>query len=86
MEESAGRKFLRSILICGGLSKNEVFLRAHANAIGLPVLVPQQPESVLLGAAELGATVAGFYSSLREAVLHMAGSAKRIEPNPAVSE
>ena len=66
------------MLICGGLSKNEVFLQTHANVLGLPVLVPDEAESVLLGSAMLAASVSDFYPDLETAVLNMAGSTTQI--------
>ena len=41
--------------MCGGLSKNGTFVRAHADVLGLPVILPEVTESVLLGAAILAA-------------------------------
>ena len=38
------------------------------NGIGYPVILPRESESVLLGAAILGAVSAKKYSSLREAM------------------
>ncbi|XP_065214948.1 FGGY carbohydrate kinase domain-containing protein-like [Planococcus citri] len=77
----AGHKNIQSVIICGGVSKNKLFVDTHANAIGLPILIPEQTESVLLGAAQLGAAVAGFYDNLDEAVCSMAGPAEQVKPN-----
>lgn len=77
----AGHETIQSVIICGGASKNEVFVNTHANALGLPVLIAEETESVLLGAAELAASVAGFYKNLQEAMLNMAGPAKQIQPD-----
>lgn len=77
----AGHKSIQSVIICGGVSKNELFVDTHANAIGLPVLIPEKMESVLLGAAQLAAAVGGFYDNLNEAVQNMGGSAKHVKPN-----
>ncbi|XKL62943.1 hypothetical protein PGB90_005307 [Kerria lacca] len=85
IERKAGKKSIESIIICGGLCRNDLFVQTHANAMGLPVLIPEQSESILLGAAILGASVAKFYSNIEEAVLHMAGPAKIIKPNLAVT-
>lgn len=85
MEKHANGRRIESILICGGLSKNEMFLQTHANAIGLPVLIPEEVESVLLGAAQLAAPVAGFYSNLNEAVCEMASPVKQVIMNANVT-
>lgn len=68
------------ILICGGLSKNKVFIQTHANVVGYPVLVPQEPESVLVGAAILAAYGAQLYSSVDCAIRGMAGQTDLIIP------
>lgn len=71
-----------AILICGGLSKNELFVRTHAAVCEVPVLVPHEPESVLLGAAMLGATASRVYDSVLTAIDSMAGPARIISPDP----
>lgn len=86
LERHSTNDKIEAVLICGGLSKNEVFLQTHANVIGLPVLVPDETESVLLGSAMLGASVAGFYPDLQTAVMRMAGAAKHIQVEPKVQK
>ncbi|MEM9243778.1 MAG: FGGY family pentulose kinase [Pseudomonadota bacterium] len=44
---------IKAIIVTGGMAKNPLMLQASANAIGLPIILPQQPESVLLGCAML---------------------------------
>ncbi|XP_059622321.1 FGGY carbohydrate kinase domain-containing protein [Phlebotomus argentipes] len=73
----------RAILICGGLSLNPVYVEAHADICQIPVFVPSEPESVLLGASILGARAAGLYPSLPEAAAKMGGKTQRIEPKKA---
>jgi len=51
---AAGHR-VNTIMACGGGTKNPVFLREHADITGCPVLLPREPEAVLLGAALLGA-------------------------------
>ena len=41
--------------MCGGLSKNAIFVQTHADVMGLPVVLPYVTESVLLGSAILAA-------------------------------
>ncbi|XP_057987958.1 uncharacterized protein LOC110642073 isoform X2 [Hevea brasiliensis] len=69
-----------TLLACGGLSKNPVFVQEHADIIGCPIVLPRESESVLLGAAILGAVAAKKYTSLSEAMkaLNAAGQWKRI--------
>lgn len=77
----SGRQEFTSILICGGLSKNKLFLQAHADICEVPVLVSNEPESVLLGAAMLGATASGLYANLETAVNNLSNSCYQITPN-----
>lgn len=59
-----GRPDFETLLICGGLSKNQIFIETHAEACSLPVLCPNEKEMVLVGAAILGACAAKFYPDL----------------------
>lgn len=70
-----------TLLICGGLSKNQLFIQTQADVLGLPVLVPTEKESVLLGSAILGACAAGTFSSIYSAMVAMGGSARVVLPN-----
>nr|ATG70945.1 FGGY family of carbohydrate kinase [Juniperus drupacea] len=57
-----------TLLACGGLSKNSLYIQEHADIIGFPVILPRERESVLLGAAILGAVSAKKYSTLPDAM------------------
>jgi FGGY-family pentulose kinase len=72
---------LTSVIATGGDAKNSVFVREHADATGLPLLLPEEPESVLLGSAMLGAVASGDRAHLVEAMAAMSRIAKRVEPN-----
>ena len=69
-----------TILACGGDAKNPVFLREHADATGCRVILPKEPEAVLLGAAILGAVASGDRESVLAAMAAMSGSGTIIEP------
>lgn len=69
----------------GGLSKNPVFLREHANATGCRIVLPKEEDSVLLGAAILAATAAGVYPQLSEAMSAMSRAGLTIEPDATVA-
>ncbi|XP_024219444.2 FGGY carbohydrate kinase domain-containing protein [Halyomorpha halys] len=75
-----GHETFSSVLVCGGLSKNPLFVKTQANVSLMPVLVPHEAESVLLGAAILGATASGIYDSVLSAISSMAGKAEVISP------
>ncbi|KAK0086555.1 hypothetical protein PV325_003003 [Microctonus aethiopoides] len=71
---------IESILICGGVSQNSLFVQIQADVIGLPVLIPIERESVLLGAAILGSCAAGSFPSVNKAIRAMAGDANVVKP------
>lgn len=60
----AGREKFTSVLICGGLSKNDIFVQTHADVLGIPIGLPETKEAVLLGAAMMGANAAGLHNNL----------------------
>lgn len=70
-----------TILASGGGTKNPVFLREHANATGCRVVLAEEPEAVLLGAAVLGAVAACAYSDQRAAMAGMTRAGRIIEPD-----
>jgi FGGY-family pentulose kinase len=71
---------IRTIRLCGGLTSNDLWLRELADATGLNLEVPDQDEPVLLGAAMLGATASGDFTSLRAAAAALVGAGKTIAP------
>jgi len=78
----AGREKFTSVLICGGLSKNDIFVQTHADVLGIPIGLPETKEAVLLGAAMMGANAAGLHDNLEKTTKAMSGEAKFVEPNP----
>jgi FGGY-family pentulose kinase len=71
---------IKTVVACGGDTKNPVFVRAHAEATGCPIVVPKEPEAVLLGAAMLGAVASGAYPSLVHAMGAMNEAAMLVQP------
>ncbi len=71
---------IETIVACGGDTKNAVFLREHADATGCRVLLPEEPEAVLLGSAILGAVAAGRYPSVPLAMSSMARATRTLAP------
>lgn len=69
---------ISTILACGGDTKNPLFLREHADATGCQVILPEETEAVLLGAAVLGAVASGRYSSVLAAMASMNRSGLQI--------
>ena len=69
-----------TIYACGGGTKNPVFLREHADITGCRIILPREPEAVLLGAAILGAVASGKYSSIMEAMAAMNSVGETVTP------
>lgn len=69
-----------TLVVSGGLARNQLYLREHADATGCRVLVPEQAEPVLLGSAMLGAVASGDFANLPEAMAAMSGKGEVLEP------
>ncbi|KAL6030895.1 hypothetical protein STEG23_032340, partial [Scotinomys teguina] len=63
--QAAGHS-LSTLFLCGGLSKNPLFVQMHADITGMPVVLSQEVESVLVGAAVLGACASGDFTSVQK--------------------
>ena len=72
-----------TLLASGGGTKNPVFLREHADAGGCRIVLPEEPEAVLLGAAMLGAVAAGLHPGLPAAMAAMSRAGSILQPDPA---
>ncbi|MDP0494962.1 MAG: FGGY-family carbohydrate kinase [Verrucomicrobiota bacterium JB024] len=71
---------IKTIFICGGGTKNRVFMREHADITGCTLVLPQEPEAVLLGGAVLGSVASGAHKSVLDAMNAMNAPGKTIEP------
>jgi FGGY-family pentulose kinase len=69
-----------TIVACGGDTKNPLFVREHADITGCRVVLPREPEAVLLGSAILGAAASGDFASLLDAMSAMNVAETVIEP------
>ncbi len=72
---------VRTLLACGGDTKNPVFLREHADVTGCQIVLPREPEAVLLGSAILGAVASGDFPDLLTAMARMNAAGTIIEPS-----
>ncbi|NP_998446.2 FGGY carbohydrate kinase domain-containing protein [Danio rerio] len=73
---------ITTLFLCGGLSKNTLFVQTHANTTGLPVVLPAEREAVLLGAAVIGACASSDCTSIPEAMRKMSRVGRVVRPNP----
>ena len=69
-----------TLLACGGGTKNPVFLREHADITGCRVVLPKEPEAVLLGSAVLGAVASGQFAGVLPAMAAMNAADRVIAP------
>ncbi|MBK7584871.1 MAG: FGGY-family carbohydrate kinase [Myxococcales bacterium] len=69
-----------AIFACGGDTKNPVFVREHADVTGCRLILPKEPEAVLLGSAILGAVASGDQTSVLDAMSAMNASERVVEP------
>ena len=83
MNESGYR--IDTLFVTGGGAKNPVWLQEHADATGLTLVLPREPEAVLLGSAILAAAAAGFYPTIPAAMQAMSAAGQIVRPNPATS-
>ncbi|OVA10240.1 Carbohydrate kinase [Macleaya cordata] len=77
---SHGHK-IDTLLACGGLAKNHLYIQEHADIIGCPITLPRENESVLLGAAILGAVAAKKYPGLHDAMKALNATGQVIHPS-----
>ena len=68
--------------VTGGGTKNPLWVQEHADATGCTLVLPREPEAVLLGSAILAATAAGIHSDLYAAMQTMSGSGDVVKPRP----
>jgi FGGY-family pentulose kinase len=71
---------IETIFACGGGTKNPVFLREHADITGCDLVLPAEPEAVLLGSAILGAVASGTHKSVLDAMAAMNHAGETIPP------
>lgn len=69
-----------TLVVSGGLARNRLYLREHADATGCTVLVPDQTEPVLAGSAMNAAAAAGAYGTIAQAMAAMSGGASTVAP------
>lgn len=79
----ANGQTIDSLTLCGGASKNPLWLREYANATGRSIHLMTEEDVVTLGAALTGAVACGAFSDLADAAQSMVHEERTITPNPA---
>lgn len=72
---------IKTIHACGGGTKNSLWLQEHSDITGCEIILPKEPEAVLLGSAMLAAVGAGKYESVIEAAVKMSAPGKHFVPD-----
>ncbi len=72
---------IKRIHACGGGTKNPLWLQEHADITGCEIILPKEPEAVLLGSAILAAVGAGKFNSIEAAAVQMSGVGEKYIPN-----
>jgi len=71
---------IHTMFVTGGGTKNPLWVQEHADATGCTIILPEQPEAVLLGSAVLAATAAGIYPNIYTAMQGMSKAGQVINP------
>jgi FGGY-family pentulose kinase len=71
---------ISEIYMCGGHTKNRIFLQEHANFTECPIHLPEEKEAVLLGTAILAAVASGQYQTIIDGMRHMSRPGPIIKP------
>ena len=74
---------IRHIHLTGGHLASPLLRRLYADATGRGVVIPEEPDSVLLGTAIVAATACGAHASLAQAGRAMIRVAAEIKPDPS---
>jgi FGGY-family pentulose kinase len=72
---------IKRIHACGGGTKNPLWLQEHADITGCDVILPKEPEAVLLGTAMLAAVGARKFPAIMDAAMAMSAEGMRYTPD-----
>lgn len=73
----------RRIVVAGGATRSEFWLQVHADTLGVPLLLTEEPEACPLGSAILAATGAGRFARIEDGCAAMVRVARTITPDMA---
>ena len=81
--DSFGQAFdAKRIVISGGATKSPLWLRIHADTLGVPIELTDVPDAPALGSAILAAYGAGRFETVEEGCRAMVRTKTVIEPDP----
>ncbi|MGQ9646915.1 MAG: FGGY-family carbohydrate kinase [Thermodesulfobacteriota bacterium] len=76
---------IQNIHMTGGLLKNSLFVQENADVTGCKIVLPKEPEAVLLGSAIIAAVACGEFPDILQGMKAMSHAARVIEPNPSTT-
>ncbi len=82
MLEAFGSDPEGALILTGGASHSALWTGMIADIAGRTLTLPSTPDAGCLGAAALGGTAAGLYSSPGQGASILAGKRRRVEPGP----
>ncbi|MDJ0819941.1 MAG: FGGY-family carbohydrate kinase, partial [Desulfobacterales bacterium] len=71
---------IKEVHMCGGGTKNPIWLREHADITGCEMVLTREPEAVLLGSAILAAAASKVYPTIKKAMSTMSEIGRSIQP------
>jgi ribulose kinase len=74
-----------TMYVTGGGTRNSIWVQEHADATGCTLILPREPEAVLLGSAILAATASGAYPDIYAAMQAMCGAGEVVKPRAETS-
>ena len=76
---------IKQIYLSGGHLKNELFISEHADITGCDIVIPKEPEAVLLGSAILGGVAAEQFPDIPSAMRSMCHADHVVPPDLSTS-
>jgi FGGY-family pentulose kinase len=74
------------LIASGGSAASDDWCRTHADALGIPVVVPGDVDGVLLGSAMLAAAAGGIHPSVTAAMTAMASAGRIVAPEATTKD
>ena len=71
---------LGETVMCGGVTRSELWSQIHADALGTPITIPAEHEAPMLGSAVAASVAAGVHPDIRSAAERMTRADRVVEP------
>ena len=77
---------IRNIRLTGGHAASPLLIQLYADAAGVSVSLPEQPDGVLVGTASVAAAGCRLYPSVTAAAAEMTRIGRTVQPAPAARD